>query len=74
MDSKHTNYSILRLPEVIARTGRSRSSIYEDMESGMFPQSVRLSVRSIGWKSDEIEAWLDSRVRANAPKVREVVL
>jgi prophage regulatory protein len=52
---------ILRRPEVEARTGLSRSTIYAWMEVGTFPKPVALGARLVGWKESEITAWLESR-------------
>jgi prophage regulatory protein len=49
---------ILRLPEVIQRTGISRSSIYEQMQLGLFPNRMRLGKRMVGWSEIEIERHL----------------
>lgn len=53
--------SILRLPEVVALTGRCRSSIYADIAAGTFPAPLRLGPRAVGWRSSVIDAWLNSR-------------
>lgn len=53
---------ILRIHVVIQRTGLSRSVIYEMMRKGSFPHSVKISSRSIGWREEEIDLWLDSLV------------
>ena len=50
---------ILRLPEVMARTGLKRSSIYSAISQGLFPKQVRLGKRMVGWREDDVEAWLD---------------
>ena len=52
---------ILRLPEVIKRTGRSRSSIYSDMSVGEFPNSVKLGARAVGWTESSINQWIDDK-------------
>ena len=57
--------SILRLPEVMARTGLSRSSIYDKMKKGEFPLSIRLGLRSVGWIADEVEEWIQDRIDAS---------
>jgi prophage regulatory protein len=49
---------ILRLPEVIEKTGISRSSIYEQMQLGLFPRQLRLGKRMVGWSEAEIEKHL----------------
>ena len=56
---------ILRLPEVLARVGLSRSTVYQLMAVGDFPASVRLTPNSVGWRSDDIDAWIASRVRTD---------
>ncbi|MCX2788329.1 AlpA family phage regulatory protein [Vibrio sp. Sgm 5] len=40
---------IIRLKEVIALTGLSKSSIYRYADGKAFPQSVQLGARSVGW-------------------------
>lgn len=54
--------SILRLPEVKARTGLSRSTIYLRVSEGTFPQPVKLGARAVGWLESEVEAWLQNCV------------
>ena len=54
--------SILRLPEVIARTGLSRSTIYAFMASGAFPRQVPLGSRAVGWAENDINSWIQSKV------------
>jgi prophage regulatory protein len=61
------NYStpqrrILRLPEVQIRTGFKRAHIYSLISQGLFPQSVRLGPRAVGWDSLAIEKWVDDRI------------
>ena len=53
---------ILRLPEVMARTGLSRTTIYRWRVAGRFPQAVRLGTRSVGWIESELEAWFRERI------------
>jgi prophage regulatory protein len=50
---------ILRLPEVIEKTGISRSSIYKQMQLGFFPKRIRLGKRMVGWSEAEIERHLE---------------
>jgi prophage regulatory protein len=52
---------ILRLPEVMATTGLGRSSIYAYVQKNAFPQPIRLGERAVGWKSDEVDAWIEQR-------------
>lgn len=52
----------LRLPEVMARTGLSRSTIYVRLEQGRFPRPVSLGGRAVGWIDSEIDEWMSNRV------------
>ena len=52
----------LRISEVVARTGLSRSTIYEWSADGRFPPPVRLSDRVVRWVEAEVEAWMNERL------------
>ncbi len=54
---------IMRLTEVIQTTGLARSSIYSRMSEGSFPRPVPLGARSVGWVSEEIQDWVESRIQ-----------
>jgi len=51
---------ILRLPEVIARTGLKKASIYARIKRGLFPAQRKIAGRAVGWFECEIEAFLQS--------------
>lgn len=55
------NDRMIRLPEVIKLTGKSRSSIYEDVVKGKFPDSYKIGSRSVAWKLSEIQSWIEER-------------
>jgi len=52
---------LLRRPEVEARTGLSRSTIYAWIQRGDFPQPVKLGTRLVAWREADIAAWLEAR-------------
>lgn len=54
--------TILRLPTVQARTGLSRSTIYQRIAVGTFPRAVSIGARAVGWLESEIEDWLAKQV------------
>jgi len=56
---------IIRITEVMAMTGLSRSGIYATIEEGTFPAQLKLSVRSSGWLESEVIAWRDKRPRGS---------
>ena len=53
--------TIIRLPEVIAKTGLSRSTIYFQISKGNFPKGVPIGEHARGWLNHEIEAWIEAR-------------
>ncbi|MDP3960681.1 MAG: AlpA family transcriptional regulator [Pseudorhodobacter sp.] len=57
---------ILRRPEVEARTGLSRSTIYAMMAEGRFPVPLLLGKRAVGWTESAISQWLESRTPGRA--------
>ena len=54
---------ILRPPEVLIRTGLSRTTIWRRVRAGTFPAPIELGENSIGWPASEIAAWLENQPR-----------
>ena len=52
---------ILRWPEVEARTGLSRSTIYRWRRAGRFPPAVVMGARTVGWIESDVDAWIRAR-------------
>ena len=57
---------ILRLPEVKAKTGFGRNTIYAPIyiprgASGEFPRSIRIGARAVGWLESDIDQWIETR-------------
>ena len=56
---------IIRMADVQARTGLSRSTIYQWVSDGSFPQPIRLGARAIGWIESEVDAWIREQIAAS---------
>ena len=66
---------LIRLPEVLSRTGYGRTTIYRKMEDGSFPRSVKLGgpledpnvfdSRAVAWIEDEVDQWIESMIEGN---------
>lgn len=58
------SYTVLKLPQVIARTGLSRSTIYRKAGNGQdaFPKPIKTAARASGWLETEIDAYLSAQV------------
>lgn len=52
---------LIRRRDVEARTGLARSTIYDWMKRGDFPQPVKLGARLVAWREADVNAWLESR-------------
>ncbi len=52
---------LMRLPEVIAACGMSRSLIYKMAKDGRFPRPIRVAARLSAWDSKAVQSWIDSR-------------
>lgn len=50
-----------RLPAVVKRTTISRSHLYALLKAGKFPKPLRLGSRAIGWRVEEVDAWIAAR-------------
>ncbi|WP_308446471.1 AlpA family transcriptional regulator [Chitinimonas sp. BJYL2] len=53
---------VVKLVEVIDKTGLSRSSIYAFIADGRFPKPLPLGDRRVGWLESEVEDWIQARL------------
>ena len=57
---------IIRLPQLMQRSGLARSTIYDRMNKksrrydATFPQKLKLGGSAVGWLESEVEQWLSS--------------
>ena len=56
-----TETRILRLADVVSRVGLRKSAIYDRIRHGDFPPPIQLSPRAVGWRAEEVDAWIASR-------------
>ena len=57
-----TPAQLIRLPDVITRTGLGRSTVWNLVAAGRFPKQVKLSARSSAWVSSEVDHWVAARI------------
>lgn len=55
----------LRLPDVKAMTGLSKTSLYGLIRDKSFPAPVRLGPRAVAWVRSEVRQWAADRVHAS---------
>lgn len=63
------NYTtLIRLPEVIKRTGISRSSIYRLVNKNKFPAPVKISEKAIAFIEREVNDWIENLINSSRNK------
>jgi prophage regulatory protein len=66
----NNNEQFLKLPQVIALTALSRSSIYAYIQKKAFPAPVRISGpggRAVAWTASSIAAWQEACINTSKP-------
>ena len=66
LNTKRASDRLLRLPEVQRLTGLRRSAIYEQMQRGVFPRSVKAGPRAATWSEAAVQAWIADRLEGRA--------
>jgi prophage regulatory protein len=62
---------VLRLPQVMALVGLSKSSFYAMQAAGTFPASFVVGARARGWLRSEIAAYVERCAKRRTPKPRK---
>jgi prophage regulatory protein len=60
------SYTIFPGREVDSMCSFTKSTRYREIAAGRFPRPVQLTKGRVGWRSDEVVAWLEGRQRAAA--------
>lgn len=50
--------TLLRMADVCAAVGLSRSSVYAKVAEGSFPRPVKIAQRAVRWRASDVVAWL----------------
>lgn len=56
------NTRLIRVRDVMAKTGLSRSYVYDLASKGLFPKPLKLTERSSAWVESEIQDWIRERI------------
>jgi prophage regulatory protein len=60
----NSQHKLLRLPQVKASTGLSKSTIYTRIADGTFPKQIPLGPRLVVWVESDIQNWIAEQVSA----------
>ena len=58
--------TLMRLPQVMTKTGLPRSSVYAQIAKGAFPAPIHLSAKAVAWPSNQIDQWIAGRIAGAA--------
>jgi len=53
---------LLRIREVLQRTGYSRSAIYKLVAEGGFPKQIKIGPRAAAWPESAIDQWIAEKI------------
>jgi prophage regulatory protein len=63
--------TVLRLPQVLARVGISRSQVIRMIAAGSFPAPIHVSSKIRGWLESEITDFVDRCAKQRTSKPRK---
>jgi prophage regulatory protein len=63
---------LIRLKEVLAICGISRSTVYAAIKKGQFPAPIKVGERSTAWIKGEVMEWVDQCIRATREQQRSL--
>lgn len=58
LESKKRFYRINQLSEMLSV---SKSTIWNWVRKGSFPQAIKLAENTTAWRSEDVDAWINSR-------------
>jgi prophage regulatory protein len=62
MQSKSQDVQFYRLSQLKEKLSVSRSSIWSWVKDGSFPKPIKLGKNCTAWNSEDIHAWVRSRI------------
>ncbi|NWO10404.1 AlpA family transcriptional regulator [Chromohalobacter salexigens] len=60
---------LIRIKDVMDRTGLARSTIYKYISEGKFPRPIKLGVRAVAWVETEIDGWIQASIAGRDEEV-----
>ena len=54
---------LIRIKDVMDRTGLARSTVYKYINLGQFPQPIKLGTRAVAWVERQVEAWICENIQ-----------
>ena len=61
-----TSDRLIRLADVKAKTGLSKTKIYDLVKANEFPRQVQITNRLVAWSELQIDDWITSHFQSNS--------
>ncbi|MBA4711158.1 MULTISPECIES: AlpA family transcriptional regulator [Citrobacter] len=61
--------NLLRMPEIMRRTGYGKAWIYRLISQGKFPRPIKIGSRSIAFVESEVDDWINQRIEESRKEV-----
>lgn len=62
MRNEREDKRFIRVPEVLRKVGISRTTLYELIKRGSFPNKVKISLRSVAFVESEVDEWIEKTI------------
>jgi prophage regulatory protein len=60
---------IIKLKEVLYKTGLGRSTLYNLIGTTQFPKPIPLGLRAVGWLESEIDEWIIKKLQGRGGSI-----
>lgn len=65
--------TLIRLPEVCARTGLKRATLYRLVARGELEAPVKIAERCAAWRASSVQAFIEGRIAAAGHDPRQMI-
>ena len=62
MTNNQKKEKLIRMNEVLNRTGFCRAWIYRLIKQNRFPKQIKIGERAVGFIESEIDSWIDNLI------------
>ncbi|WP_191939554.1 AlpA family transcriptional regulator [Pantoea agglomerans] len=59
---KNSNIRLIRMPEVLSKTGFKKSWIYQLISNNSFPKPIKMGPRAVAFVEAEVDQWVLERI------------
>jgi len=60
--------TLLKLPKVLSITAKSKSSLYNDINAGLFISPALIGARAVAWPKNEVESLINAQIAGKTPE------